>query len=171
MLTVALTVAVVALVFLTSALSAQDSTGVADAEKFRLLHNSLRELSKDYGNDVLKTIGSLLLVIGWLVVSEGSRKFFAQNVMAWRTALVVLPVMAVTNTVWLIERFSASKGKVKVLDELGYVPNAYYADDRITPVLMVANIVLHLALFVMLFALVYSQQKARSDVWAGPPSS
>ena len=52
---------------------------------------------------------------------------------------------------------------MKLLAELGYLPNAYYADDRITPVLMVANLVLHLALFAMLFALVYSQRGARSD--------
>ncbi len=171
MLAVALIVAAVALVFLTSALGAQGTTSVTEAERFTLLYTSLREMSKDYGNDVLKTIGSLLLVIGWLMTSEGSRKFLAQNVTAWRTALVVVPVVAVINTVWLIERFSASEGKVELLDELGYLPNAYYADDRITPVLMVANLVIHLALFAMLFALVYSHRGARSDAGKGPPSA
>ena len=137
----------VGLVFLTLALVAQDSTNVADAEKFRLLHDSLRELSKDYRNDVLTTIGSLLLAIGWLVISEGSRKFFAQNVMAWRTALVVLPVMAVTNTIWLIDRFLVSERTVELLDQLNYLPRGYYAGGSIAPLPMVADIVLHVALF------------------------
>ncbi len=60
---------------------------------------------------------------------------------------------------------------MKLLDELGYVPNAYYADDRITPVLMIANLVLHLALFAMLFALAYSQRRARSDTGKALPSA
>ena len=159
----AVTVAAVALVLFTAALSAQDTTSVADAEKFRLLHDSLRELSKDYRNDVLTTVGSLLIAIGWLVISEGSRKFFAQNVMAWRTALFVLPVMAVTDTIWLIDRFLVSERTVELLDQLTYLPSGYYAGSKITPVPMLTDIVLHLALFAALFGLVYAQRRARSD--------
>ena len=170
-LVVSLAVAAVAIIFLTSTLAGQASTAVSDTEKFKLLYDSLRDLSKDYANDVLKTIASLLLVIGWLMISEGSRKFLAQNVKAWRTALVVIPVVAVINTVWLIDKFLVSESKMKLLDRLNYLPRGYYAGERITPVLIVADIVLHLALFAAVFGLAYSQRGARSDAGKGSPSA
>ena len=51
-----------------------------------------------------------------------------------------------------------SEATVGLLEQLDYLPRAYYANDRITPVLMLANIVLHLALFTALFALVFAQK-------------
>ena len=82
-----------------AALEQTQSDPVPSEQKFQLLYDSLRDLSKDFANDVLKTIGSLLLVIGWLMVSERSREFLRRNFTAWRTALVVIPVLAATNTV------------------------------------------------------------------------
>lgn len=145
-----------------AALEQTQSDTVSAEHKFQLLHDSLRDLSKDFANDVLKTIASLLLVIGWLMVSEGSREFLRQNLTAWCTALVVIPVVAAANTVWLIDRFRASENKVALLKELEYLKEGYYASDKITPVVMVTDTILHLALFAALFGLVYSQRGARS---------
>ena len=143
-----------------AALERTQSDTVSAEQRFKLLHDSLRDLSKNFANDVLKTVGSLLLVIGWLMMSEGSRKFLGQNLTAWRTALVVIPVMAVTNTVWLIDRFRVSEKKVDLLKGLKYLEEGYYASDRITLVVMVTDTVLHLALFAVLFGFVYSQRGA-----------
>ncbi len=131
---------------------------VSAEQRFKLLHDSLRDLSKNFANDVLKTIASLLLVIGWFMVSEGSREFLRQNLTAWRTALVVIPVMAVANTVWLIDRFRISENKVALLKELEYLKEGYYASDKITSVVMVTDTILHLALFAAIFGLIYSQR-------------
>ena len=143
-----------------TALERTQSDTVSAEQRFTLLHDSLRDLSKDVANDVLKTIASLLLVIGWLMMSEGSREFLRQNVTAWRTALVVIPVLAATNTVWLIDRFRVSENKVDLLKGLKYLEEGYYASDKITLVVMVADTILHLALFAALFGLVYSQRGA-----------
>ena len=145
-----------------SALEQTQSDSASAEQRFQLLYDSLRDLSKDSANDVLKTIASLLLVIGWLMVSEGSREFLRQNLTAWRTALVVIPVMAVANTVWLIDRFRISENKVDLLDGLDYLAEGYYAGDRITPVVMATDTILHLALFAAIFGLIYSQRGARS---------
>lgn len=117
---------IAALVLLAPPLAGQD---VTDAERFTLLHDSLGALSTDYGNDVLKTIGSLLLAIGWLMMSEASRKFLRDNRQVRGTALVVVPLMAVSNAVWLINRFVVSEGKVRLLRELNYVSEAYYTGE------------------------------------------
>ncbi len=145
-----------------AALERTQSDTVSAEQRFKLLRDSLRDLSKNFGNDVLKTVGSLLLAIGWLMMSEGSREFLRQNEKTRRTALVVIPVLAVTNTVWLIDRFRASERKVALLDGLKYMNEAYYASDRITLVVMVTDTIAHLALFAALFGLVYSQRGARS---------
>lgn len=68
-------------------------------------------------------------------------------------------IVAAINGVWLIERFLVSEEKVKLLTELGYLAERYYAGDRITVVLMASNLLLHLAVFATLFALVYSQRR------------
>lgn len=146
---------IAALVLLAPPLAGQD---VTDAERFTLLHDSLGALSTDYGNDVLKTIGSLLLAIGWLMMSEASRKFLRDNRQVRGTALVVVPLMAVSNAVWLINRFVVSEGKVRLLRELNYVSEAYYTGDRITLIQLSTDLTLHLALFAVLFAFVYSQR-------------
>ena len=117
---------IAALVLLAPPLAGQD---VTDAERFTLLHDSLGALSTDYGNDVLKTIGSLLLAIGWLMMSEASRKFLRDNRQVRGTALVVVPLMAVSNAVWLINRFVVSERKVRLLRELNYVSEAYYTGE------------------------------------------
>ena len=145
-----------------AALEQTQSDSASAEQKFQLLYDSLRDLSKDFANDVLKTIASLLLVIGWLMMSEGSREFLRQNLAAWRTALVVIPVVAATNTVWLIDRFLASENKVELLDRLEYLKEGYYASDRITLVVMTTDTIAHLALFAALFGLIYSQRGARS---------
>ena len=49
-----------------AALERTQSDTVSAEQRFKLLRDSLRDLSKDFANDVLKTIGSLLLAIGWL---------------------------------------------------------------------------------------------------------
>ena len=134
------------------------SDTVSAEQRFKLLRDSLRDLSKNFANDVLKTVGSLLLAIGWLMMSEESRDFLRQNSTAWLTALVVIPVLAVTNTVWLIDRFRVSENKVDLLEGLKYLEEGYYASDRITLVVMVTDTILHLALFAVLFGFVWSQR-------------
>ena len=134
------------------------SDTVSAEQRFKLLRDSLRDLSKNFANDVLKTVGSLLLAIGWLMMSEGSRDFLSQNSTARLTALVVIPVLAVTNTVWLIDRFRVSENKVDLLEGLKYLEEGYYDSDRITLVVMVTDTILHLALFAVLFGFVWSQR-------------
>ena len=145
-----------------AALERTQSDTASTEQSFQLLYDSLRDLSKDSASDVLKTIGSVLLVIGWLMVSERSREFLRRNFTAWRTALVVIPVLAATNTVWLIDRFRVSENKMELLKGLKYMNEGYYASDRIMPVVMVTDTIAHLALFAALFGLVYSQRGARS---------
>ena len=89
---------------------------------------------------------------------EASRKFLRDNRQARGTTLVVVPLMAVSNAVWLIDRFLVSQRKVRLLRELNYVPEAYYTGDRITLIQLSTDLALHLALFAVLFAFVYSQR-------------
>ncbi len=144
--------------------AASEPAGVQEAqtatarEQFELAHEALHDLANGYSSDVLKTIASLLLVMGWLMMSEAARNFLRHSPTARRTGLVVVPVLAVANAVWLWDRFATSEALADLLNSLGYVPEAYYADDRITVTLWITNLVVHLTLFTALFALVYSQK-------------
>lgn len=144
--------------------TASEPDGVQEAqtatarEQFELAHDALHSLADGYSSDVLKTIASLLLVMGWLMMSEAARNFLQQSATSRRTALVVVPVLAVANAVWLWDRFATSEAQANLLNSLGYVSEVYYADDRITVTLWITNLVVHLTLFAALFALVYSQK-------------
>ena len=136
----------------------QEAQAATPGEQFELAHDALHDLAKGYSSDVLKTIASLLLVMGWLMMSEATRNFLRHSATARWTALVVIPVLAVANAAWLWDRFATSQAQADLLNTLGYVPEAYYAADRITVTLWITNLVVHLTLFATLFALVYSQK-------------
>ncbi len=153
--------------------TASEPDGVQEAqtatarEQFELAHDALHSLADGYSSDVLKTIASLLLVIGWLMMSEAARNFLRHTATARRTGLVVVPVLAVADAVWLWDRFATSEVQANLLNSLGYVPEAYYFDDRITVTLWITNLVVHLTLFAALFALVYSQKEVHVESPSG----
>ncbi len=124
-------------------------------DRFEFLHNSLHELSQDYTNDVFKTIGFLLLAIGWIVTSQHSREFIGSRPIIRWAGLTSIAVAVIVHVALVRERFLVSSDQWQQLSELGFMPSAYYADDRITPIVFWATLVLHLALFAMLMVLVY----------------
>ncbi len=147
-----------------SPLAVQGST---DAEKFALLHDSLMGLYQDYVNDIYKTIAFLLLAIGWFLTSENARNFLRTNAVAFRSALAAIPVIATVHVILAISTYWDSLQTMGRLVQLDYMPVAYYADQRITPMLLVTNLALHLALFTALFVFVYTLRKAKSADGAG----
>lgn len=125
-------------------------------KRFDMLHKSVVDLSDDYEDDVLRTIGFLLLAIGWILTSEKSREFLKQNRSARRAALATIPMIALVHVGWSIGTFRISQNKMALLIDLHYIDAKFYADDGITWFFFATNLTVHVALFVVLFALVYS---------------
>ena len=124
------------------------------AERFELLHNLLGEQSRDYVNDVLKTIAFLLLAIGWILTSKPTRDFLGSNIRAYRAGLLTVALVAIIHVVLSIDQFFASQRTMKLLLDLNYFPLEYYVARQIEPQVLLANLVLHVVLFGTLFALV-----------------
>ena len=126
-------------------------------EKFDMIYTSMTHLSKEYVDDVMKTIAFLLLAIGWIVTSDRSRAFLStENVNL--TALIAIVFIALTHVLLSIGAFRTSQVKMRLLEDLDYVSREYYAGDRVTGLLLIANLALHLALFATLFALILTLQ-------------
>lgn len=119
-------------------------------------------LYQDYLNDVYKIIAFLLLTVGWLLTSENARNFLRTNTVAFRSALAAIPVIATVHVIIAVGMYRDSLRAVDRLVQLDYMPMEYYADQRITPMLLVTNLALHLALFAVLFLFVYTLRKAKS---------
>ena len=144
-----------------AALEPTDQEKATKQEQFELVHRSLVRLSQDYVNDVLKTIAFLLLAVGWILTSDRSREFLKNNRAARRAALIIVPVIALLNFGWSIAMFLDSQVKMGLLkNDIKYVPPDYYADDGIASFVFGLNLLVHLALFLTLFALIHSLSRA-----------
>ena len=141
-------------------LSALDLYGQAGSvtptpgERFELLHNLLGDQSREYVNDVLKTIAFLLVAIGWILTSKPSREFLGSNVRAHSAGLLTVALVAVIHVALSIEKFVASQQTMKLLFDLDYFPREYYAVVQIGLPVFLANVALHIVLFGTLFVLV-----------------
>ncbi len=145
--------------------AAQEPTDQEQAtkqEQFELLHTSITMLSQQYVDDVLKTIAFVLLAIGWILTSDRSRAFLKSNRAARRAALITVPVVALLTFGLSYKIYRVSGQKMDLLDELRYFDARFYAHDGITFYFFGANLLVHLALFLTLFALIYSLSRAKS---------
>ena len=145
----------------TSTISTRSVSDVSPQERFEILHKSLKDILDEYTNDVLRSIAYLLLAIGWIVTSDRSREFLRGNKRAYRVAIIIVLLIALLHTGLAYWTFDRSQRMSDLLVELNYLPHDYYSHLKITPIIFVGNLTLHLGLFATLFFLLVALRSPR----------
>jgi hypothetical protein len=129
-----------------------------DNEKFTLLYQSLIDVMNGYVENVMKTLASTIIAIGWMVTSEKSREFLASpNASSYfylsLTAIVVISIIHAGASIGLHLR---SQKIMLLLLNLDVAEPKYYEGYQITAPHLIANLIMNLSLFAILFSMIFS---------------
>lgn len=113
-----------------SELTDQDFTA-PKKEKFETGYKSLVDNYKIYLDNVSKSIASLSLILGWLVVSLASRQFFQNNSFARWFFIFILFVLFLLYALALYDNYKEGNRIVVYLEKLQYIESETY--DRYKP--------------------------------------
>lgn len=132
-----------------------------DKDKFNLLYASLVDTFKGYVDNVMKTLASIVIAIGWILTSGASRDFLAMQRLPYILSLVAIVVISIIHTSVSFGFYAQSQTKFILISGLrssgsSYVEPEYYLSYKITLPLVVANLVMNLALFAVLFMMIFA---------------
>jgi hypothetical protein len=129
---------------------------MTDNKKFTWLYDALKDIIKSYMDNVMKTLASIVIAIGWIVTSGEARQFLGeQPVFYHRLALTAIVIAGLIHTFASTQFYRQSRRKMQQLKTVNIAPQLYdqYA---ITFPVFIANLILNLALLGILFAMVVS---------------
>ena len=130
-------------------------------DRFNLLYASLVDTFKGYVENVMKTLASIILTMGWILTSDTSRKFLAERKTAYVMVLGAIIIVASLHTCVSIAYYFRSQEKIDLLSKVKegdhqYVEPSYYLSYKITPSIIVVNLMMNLSLFAVLFMMIYT---------------
>lgn len=97
-------------------------------DKFKLQYESLQDTFKGYVENVMKTLASIVVAIGWILTSDKSRDFLSMQRTAYVWVLVAIIVMSILHAVVSVNYYFRSQKKIALLEDLDYVERAYYGE-------------------------------------------
>lgn len=130
-------------------------------DEFDLLYASLVDTFKGYVENVMKTLASIIIAIGWILTSESSRTFLKAQRSAYVMVLVAVLIISALHAGVSVAYYWRSRKKMDLLEglkdgESAYVKPAYYAGYQITPLIIAVNLLMNLSLFAVLFTTIYT---------------
>jgi len=122
-------------------------------EKFEVGYKSLVDNYKIYLDNVSKSITSLSLILGWLVISPASRQFFQSNLFARWFFTIILFSLFVLYVIALYDNYREGNRIVAYLEGLKYIESKTYDRYKPKPYKSTGSIllILMLALLVVVF--------------------
>ncbi|HEV2883462.1 MAG TPA: hypothetical protein VGW36_01315 [Pyrinomonadaceae bacterium] len=136
----------------------QSAVGDKKADRKELLDYSYKILLDSYNkylDNVFKTIGFLLLTIGWLITSDKSRMFFQEDRRARIIFLVGIVLMWLVNAASLFDNYFEGTRIIESIEKIDYMDPVLF--DRYKPKLYktIGSLVLVSCLFALLFLIIY----------------
>ena len=118
----------------------------------------------------MRTVGLLLLTVGWVITSERSRLFFQTNLVAYRTMLGAIVALWVIHIGLSVETLSTSKNLMTHMQQLNYIDLGLYEAMQLQPPVLVGQVLFTSVLFVALFMLVRATRRQSPSLAAGVPT-
>ena len=115
----------------------------------------------EYTEDIFKTTGFGLLVIGWLFTSDKSRQFLQDNRNVRITVLIAIVLMSMIILYSLYQDHKDTNEQWDLLNNAGYVPNKYFQHYRVTYKEFIGSMLISFSGFAVTFVSVYSLGKKR----------
>ena len=126
-------------------------------KQFELLHKTLVDIFKDYVDNVMKTLASLIIAIGWILTSVDAQEFIRKSdVRIYYTALAAIVSIGLVHTIISIGMQVRSQSTTVYLNELNFTDKKYYEHYHITRLHMFANLIVNIFMFCILFVMIFS---------------
>jgi hypothetical protein len=121
---------------------------------FELLYSELRHYHDGLYDGAYKVVGSLLLIIGWIITSDTARRVLQQSKWTRWAAIVCIVVCFVGAWALASQLYGKSAHTAKMLDSLNYIPREYYEDRIITkPTLTIVVVIIGVIILVTLWVI------------------
>ena len=139
--------------------SAKDKADIA----YKILVDSYNK----YLDDVFKTVGLLLLTLGWILTSDKARQFLQENTNVRRALLVIVIIMAAVHARSLYGDYDETNKQLALLEQLNYFPSDYFERYRITLEKLAGSVTISVLGSIALFVSIYSAgRKSRNGAAA-----
>ena len=128
-------------------------------EQFKTLLEALKGYQASALDSGYKTLGFMVVALGWLVTSEGARKFLTQSWNIRAAALVFLLISVIGYGFMAYRVYSLSRSVFAKLERLGYAPREVYSHYVISKVVPVYYTIFHFLISALIgVVIIYSNR-------------
>jgi hypothetical protein len=127
-------------------------------KRFSLFYDALKDEYKSYVEDVVKSLGFLIIAIGWIVTSESARLFLASPKVNGFALACTLGLAVCNLAVYIGHYFRSARLKRQIL-LLDSEASELVANYSLSPLHIAINAVTIGGLFVLLAGLVVALEK------------
>jgi uncharacterized membrane protein YwzB len=125
-------------------------------EKADIAYKILVDSYNKYLDDVFKTAGLFHLTLGWIFTSDKARQFLQENKRVRKAVLVIVIIMAIVHASSLYGDYLETNKQLNLLNEINYMPSAYFERYRITNGKLVGSLLISVLGFGAMFISIYS---------------
>lgn len=130
-------------------------------ESFRVLLETAKDAYKLYVQNVMGTLGVLLLAIGWMVTSKESRNFLGDTDSIRILSIVVIVFLAFAHTAVCLFAYRVAAKKFVQLQDLDYADVEYFESYKLPKWMVGVNLIMNLFFFAILLCLVWVNAKCQ----------
>jgi hypothetical protein len=141
----------------------ETSSEAKPKDKADFVYKVLLDSYNKYLDDVFKTAGLGLLVIGWLFTSDKTRQFLQENRNIRITVLIIVVLLSMVHLYSLYQDYVETNGLWDLLKEIGYMPPEYFMRYRITYDKIIGSMLISFVGFVVAFVSIYSLKSKATD--------
>jgi hypothetical protein len=134
----------------------QDTSGGPRKDASEVVFKALEDNYARYFDNIFKTVGFIVIAIGWILTSDKSREFLQTNVVAHWTAMVGTLIIACGHAVALGFGYISSIKLIEQLREIGYIDCHYFKHYQISYVQICGSILSDTILFAALLTILFS---------------
>lgn len=128
-------------------------------EQFKTLLEALKGYQASALDSGYKTLGFMVVALGWLITSEGARAFLKANVYTKVATLVFLGLSVIGYGFMAYRVYSLSRSVFAKLERLGYAPREVYAHYVISKVVPVYYTIFHFLISALIsVVIIYSNR-------------
>lgn len=125
-------------------------------EKADIAYKILLDSYNKYLDNVFKTAGLFLLALGWIVTSDKARQFLQENRHVRIAVFFIAMILAMVHASSLYGDSVETNNQLKLLNEINYIPSAYFERYRITTAKLVGSLLISFLGFAAMLVSIYS---------------
>ena len=134
---------------------------MSEQDAFVLLFDILKDLNKSYVENVMATLGFVLLAMGWIVTSDKAREFIGGNKNVRGAAIFLIVAIAIIHSAISIVLLKISHNQFEQIVDLNYTKFEYFSVYKLSIAHVALNLVMNIGAFTLLGWLVVSTRHGK----------